>query len=96
MTSVLYITVVEEEDEPPYNPSLLDDPELQSGGFRTVLNSSYIVSTIPVSLMARATVCDDFHNLCLMQRYFFHVIEGILNKLCMKNISQQKHIHMQE
>ncbi|XP_053394993.1 CDK5 and ABL1 enzyme substrate 1-like isoform X2 [Mercenaria mercenaria] len=41
-----HLSVVEEEEES-YNPSLLDDPELQSGGYRTVLNfSSYMTSVI--------------------------------------------------
>jgi len=36
--------VLEEDESAVYDPNLLDDPELQSGGYRTVLNfSSYMV-----------------------------------------------------
>ena len=42
--NIVVLAVTEEEEEEQYNPNLLDDPELQSGGYRTVLNlSSYMV-----------------------------------------------------
>jgi len=45
MVTVGMVSVAEEEEVMTYDPSLLDDPELQSGGYRTVLNfSSYMVS----------------------------------------------------
>ena len=41
--NLLVFFSVQEEDQG-YDPNLLDDPELQSGGYRTVLNfSSYMV-----------------------------------------------------
>jgi hypothetical protein len=48
-TSIFVLISVVEEEEEMYNPNLLDDPELQSGGYRTVLNfSSYMVRLTPL------------------------------------------------